>query len=107
MVRFINEIILKYLLGISKCTKLPGKENKKTEQKQYLRTNTSLHIRHIYILEIILATFSLKFVIIIINFFFNLGKKKFPSSVLKSTTVGFWTSPALRNVTQRVGFPFR
>lgn len=60
MVRFINEIILKYLLGISKCTKLPGKENKKTKQKQYLRTNTSLHIRHIYILEIILATFSLK-----------------------------------------------
>ena len=36
MVRFINEIILKYLLGISKCTKLPGKkqkENKQTKQK--------------------------------------------------------------------------
>lgn len=33
MVRFINEIILKYLLGISKCTKLPGKKqnNKITE----------------------------------------------------------------------------
>lgn len=28
MVRFINEIILKYLLGISKCTKLPEKQNK-------------------------------------------------------------------------------
>lgn len=35
MVRFINEIILKYLLGISKCTKLPGKKqtNKKTQNK--------------------------------------------------------------------------
>lgn len=33
MVRFINEIILKYLLGISKCTKLPGKENKKNKTK--------------------------------------------------------------------------
>lgn len=67
MVRFIKEIILKYLLGISKCTKLPGnktkKEQKKTtkKQKQYLRTITSLHIGHIYTWEIILATgFSLK-----------------------------------------------
>lgn len=37
MVRFINEIILKYLLGISKCTKLPGKEQKTNKNnKQYL-----------------------------------------------------------------------
>lgn len=54
MVRFLNEIILKYLLGISKCTKLAGNKTKK--KKQYLRTNTSLHIRHIYTSEIILAT---------------------------------------------------
>lgn len=32
MVRFINEIILKYLLGISKCTKLPGKEQKNKQK---------------------------------------------------------------------------
>lgn len=60
MVRFLNEIILKYLLGISKCTKLPGNKTKKktnkNKTKQYLGTNTSLHIRHIYISEIILAT---------------------------------------------------
>lgn len=66
MVRFINEIILKYLFVISKCTKLPGKKRKKnrnkTKQKQYLRTNTSLHIRHIYILEISLATFFSKII---------------------------------------------
>lgn len=36
MVRFINEIILKYLLGISKCTKLPGKKQNKTiSQNKY------------------------------------------------------------------------
>lgn len=38
MVRFINEIILKYLLGISKCTKLPGKKqnkNKPISQNKY------------------------------------------------------------------------
>lgn len=29
MVRFLNEIILKYLLGISKCTKLAGNKTKK------------------------------------------------------------------------------
>lgn len=34
MVRFINEIILKYLLGISKCTKLPGKKTKHNKIKQ-------------------------------------------------------------------------
>ena len=105
MVRFINEIILKYLLGISKCTKLPGKKQtkkkiKQNKTKKYLRTNTSLHIGHIYRLEIILATFSLKhflfffFVIIIIIIPFFLEKKNkqnetkpFPSSVLNSTDV--------------------
>lgn len=52
----INEI-LKYLLGISKCTKLPGKQNKtKRTQNKYI----CLHIRHIYILEIILTTIYLK-----------------------------------------------
>lgn len=50
--KFINEIILKYLFGISKCTKLPRK--KKKNQNKFI----SLHIRHIYILEIILATVS-------------------------------------------------
>lgn len=64
MVRFINEIILKYLLGISKCTKLPGKKRK---QNDISETSTSLHIGHIYILEIILATFFSK---IFFSFFF-------------------------------------
>ena len=31
MLRFRNEIILKYFLGISKCTKLPGKKRKNKE----------------------------------------------------------------------------
>lgn len=46
MVRFINEIILKYLLGISKCTKLPkNKTNKKISQNKYMFTySTYLHI---------------------------------------------------------------
>ena len=75
---------------------------KETKTKQYLRTNTSLHIGHIYISEIILATFSLKsfFTIII----FSWKKKCFPSSVLNSTAVGFWTGPTLRNDTQRMRF---
>lgn len=34
MVRFINEIILKYLLVISKCTKLPGKKKKREKQNK-------------------------------------------------------------------------
>lgn len=74
MVRFINEIILKYLLGISKCTKLPGKKqtNKQKNPKQYLRTNTSLHIRHIYISEIILAT-SLK---LFFQYYYHFSWKK-------------------------------
>lgn len=82
MVRFIKEIILKYLLGISKCTKLPGNKTKKEQkkkkqktkkQKQYLRTITSLHIGHIYTWEIILATgFSLKSVFCFFFFKFHL-----------------------------------
>lgn len=43
MVGFINEIILKYLLGISKCTKLPGKKQK--------QNNISEQIQ-VYILDI-------------------------------------------------------
>lgn len=103
MVRFINEIILKYLLGISKCTKLPGKKQKRKKQKtkQYLGTNTSLHIRHIYISEIILATFSLKSLLLSLFFFLE---KKFPSSVLNSTAVGFWTGPTLRYDTRHMRF---
>lgn len=46
MVRFINEIILKYLLGISKCTKLPGKKQKRKKQN-----NISEQIQ-VYILDI-------------------------------------------------------
>lgn len=105
MVRFLNEIILKYLLGISKCTKLAGNKTKK-KNPQYLRTNTSLHIRHIYTSEIILAT-SLK------SFFkcyhhFSWKTKVSPSSVLNSTTAGFWTDPALTTVTHtHFWFPFR
>lgn len=41
----INEI-LKYLLGISKCTKLPGKQNK-TKQNEP-RTNTYVYIFDIF-----------------------------------------------------------
>lgn len=48
MVRFINEIILKYLLGISKCTKLPGKKQKRKNKKQ---NNISEQIQ-VYILDI-------------------------------------------------------
>lgn len=48
MVRFINEIILKYLLVISKCTKLPGK--KETETKQN-KNNISEQIQ-VYIFDI-------------------------------------------------------
>ena len=51
MVRFINEIILKYLLGISKCTKLPGKKQKNKQRKKQISQNkykftywTYLHI---------------------------------------------------------------
>lgn len=113
MVRFINEIILKYLLGISKCTKLPGKKKEKQKQnktKQYLGTNTSLHIRHIYILEISLATFFSKILFCHYyyyyrhHYYFISEKKKFPLSALKRTRVGFLTSPALRNGTRWICF---
>lgn len=50
MVRFINEIILKYLLGISKCTKLPGKKTKHNERKEN-KNNISEQIQ-VYILDI-------------------------------------------------------
>lgn len=40
MVRFIKEIILKYLLGISKCTKLPGNKTKKEQKKNNKETKT-------------------------------------------------------------------
>lgn len=63
MVKSINEI-LKYLLGISKCTKLPGKNKKgKKKEKNPKQTQNKyicLHIRHIYILEIIMTTIYLK-----------------------------------------------
>lgn len=49
MVRFINEIILKYLLGISKCTKLPGK--KETNKQKKNQNNISEQIQ-VYILDI-------------------------------------------------------
>lgn len=40
----INEI-LKYLLGISKCTKLPGKQNKTNPEQIHMFTySTYLHI---------------------------------------------------------------
>lgn len=51
------------------------KEKQTNKQKQYLRTNTSLHIGHIYRSEIILATFSLKRFFLFIFFFLE---KKVP-----------------------------
>lgn len=51
MVRFINEIILKYLLGISKCTKLPGKNERNKQTKKNKQTNISEQIQ-VYILDI-------------------------------------------------------
>lgn len=87
------------LVSVQNCPER-NKQTKKPKTKQYLRTNTSLHIRHIYISEIILATFSLKSLLLL--FFFP--GKKFPSSVLNSTAVGFWTGPTLRYDTQRVRF---
>lgn len=52
MVRFINEIILKYLLGISKCTKLPGKKHKKTKEKKNINRNNISEQIQVYILDI-------------------------------------------------------
>lgn len=60
MVRFIKEIILKYLLGISKCTKLPGKKQKNETIIQNKYKFTYLTYLHIGLLEIILATFFFK-----------------------------------------------
>lgn len=47
MVKFIKEIILKYLLGISKCTKLPRKKER-NKQNNKLRTNTYVYIFDIF-----------------------------------------------------------
>lgn len=52
MVKFIKEIILKYLLVISKCTKLPikketNKQNDRTQNKYIcLHYSTYLHVRN-------------------------------------------------------------
>lgn len=85
MVRFINEIILKYLLGISKCTKLPGKKqtNKQTKtlsQNKYKFT----YWTYLQIGNILSKTFSLFFYYL---FLFLRKRKKKNSSVLNSTAV--------------------
>lgn len=48
MVRFIKEIILKYLLGISKCTKLPGKKQTKVKNKNNISEQIQVYILDIF-----------------------------------------------------------
>lgn len=101
MVRFINEIILKYLLGISKCTKLPGKKqkNKTISQNKYKFTYwTYLHIGNNPG-----NIFSKIFFFLIISIFFpfEIIKKEKDVSlicIVIALLLGFffiWTGPAL------------